>query len=54
MSEVLLERPRPHVALIRLNRPEQRNALSLSVRATLAETGPSRPAPTCASWRPGL
>ncbi|HCP53196.1 MAG: enoyl-CoA hydratase [Pseudomonadaceae bacterium] len=36
MSEVLLERPSPGVALIRLNRPEARNALSQSVREQLA------------------
>lgn len=37
MSLVLLERPRPHVALLRINRPEARNALSLPVREMLAE-----------------
>lgn len=37
MSDVLLEHPQPHVALLRLNRPEARNALSQSLRAQLAE-----------------
>ncbi|PYQ31730.1 MAG: enoyl-CoA hydratase [Acidobacteria bacterium] len=36
MSEVILERPHEHIAVIRLNRPEARNALSLPVRQTLA------------------
>jgi enoyl-CoA hydratase/carnithine racemase len=36
MSEVLLERPHDHIAVIRLNRPEARNALNLEVRQTLA------------------
>jgi enoyl-CoA hydratase/carnithine racemase len=36
MSEVLLERPHEHIAVIRLNRPEARNALNLEVRQTLA------------------
>lgn len=38
MSEVLLERPSPAVAIVRLNRPEVRNALNLSIRQQLAET----------------
>ncbi|MFC3172638.1 enoyl-CoA hydratase-related protein [Novosphingobium bradum] len=37
MSEVLEERPSQGVALLRLNRPEALNALSLSLRRTLAE-----------------
>lgn len=37
MSEVLLERPTDRVAVIRLNRPEARNALNVAVRQTLAE-----------------
>lgn len=37
MSEVLLERPLDGVAVVRLNRPEVRNALSLTVRELLAE-----------------
>ncbi|SFY19578.1 enoyl-CoA hydratase [Azotobacter vinelandii] len=38
MSEsVLVERPAPGVALIRLNRPKARNALNQEVRAALAE-----------------
>jgi enoyl-CoA hydratase/carnithine racemase len=36
MSEVLLERPHEHIAVIRLNRHEARNALNLEVRQTLA------------------
>ncbi|TXA16732.1 enoyl-CoA hydratase, partial [Mycobacterium tuberculosis variant bovis] len=32
MSVVLLEHPRPGVAVIRLNRPEARNALTTEVR----------------------
>jgi enoyl-CoA hydratase len=35
-SWVRLERPAPSVALIRLNRPERRNALSMAVRRRLA------------------
>jgi len=37
MTEVILERPHEHIAVIRLNRPEARNALSLGVRTALAE-----------------
>lgn len=38
MGEVLLvERPRPAVALLRLNRPEARNALNMELRRALAE-----------------
>lgn len=37
MSEVLLERPREAVALLRINRPEVRNALNQAVRRQLAE-----------------
>lgn len=37
MSEVVVERPDPRVAVIRLNRPEARNALNLAVRQTLAD-----------------
>ena len=37
MSEVLLERPAPGVALLRLNRPDARNALNLTVRQMLAD-----------------
>jgi enoyl-CoA hydratase/carnithine racemase len=37
MSEVILEMPTAGVALLRINRPEVLNALSLSVRALLAE-----------------
>jgi enoyl-CoA hydratase/carnithine racemase len=37
MSEVILERPDERIAVIRLNRPEARNALNLAVRQTLAE-----------------
>ncbi len=37
MSEVLLERPAEGVAVLRLNRPEVRNALNLNVRELLAD-----------------
>jgi len=37
MSEILEERPSEGVALLRINRPDVLNALSMSVRATLAE-----------------
>jgi enoyl-CoA hydratase/carnithine racemase len=37
MSEVLLERPHPHIALLRLNRPEARNALNVATRELLAK-----------------
>ena len=37
MTEVLLERPADGVALVRLNRPEQRNALNMAVRRQLAD-----------------
>lgn len=37
MSVVLLERPGPGVALLRLNRPERLNALNMAVRESLAE-----------------
>ncbi len=37
MAEVLVERPEPPVALITINRPERRNALSLAVRQLLAD-----------------
>ncbi|HJQ35859.1 MAG TPA: enoyl-CoA hydratase [Thermoanaerobaculia bacterium] len=37
MSEVILERPDERIAVIKLNRPEARNALNLPVRQTLAE-----------------
>lgn len=37
MSEVLVERPAPGVALVRINRPEARNALNTNVRTLLAE-----------------
>lgn len=36
MSEVLLERPGDGVAVLRLNRPEVRNALNMAVRTQLA------------------
>jgi enoyl-CoA hydratase/carnithine racemase len=37
MSVVLLERPAEHVALLRLNRPDARNALNMEVRRLLAQ-----------------
>lgn len=37
MSDVILEHPDEHIALIRLNRPEARNALSPTVRQILAD-----------------
>jgi len=37
MSEVLLERPVPDIAVVRLNRPEVRNALNMAVRQQLAD-----------------
>jgi enoyl-CoA hydratase/carnithine racemase len=37
VAEVLVERPEPPVALITINRPERRNALSLAVRQLLAD-----------------
>lgn len=36
-TEVLVERPAPGVAVIRINRPEARNALNQSVRVALAD-----------------
>jgi len=35
-SELILERPHEHVALLRLNRPQQRNALSTGLRNLIA------------------
>ena len=37
MSEVLVERPAAGVALVRINRPDVRNALNMAVRRKLAE-----------------
>src|SRR3546814_1154991 len=37
MSVVLLERPAEGVALVRINRPEARNALNMDVRRGIAE-----------------
>ncbi len=37
MSEVLLEKPADGIAVVRLNRPEVRNALNLTVRELLAK-----------------
>ena len=37
MAEVLVERPSEHVALVKLNRPEVRNALNLATRRLLAQ-----------------
>ncbi|MBV1916999.1 MAG: enoyl-CoA hydratase/isomerase family protein [Sphingomonadaceae bacterium] len=37
MSEVILSRPADHIAVIRINRPEAMNALSLDLRQNLAK-----------------
>lgn len=37
MTEVLLERPQQNIAVIRLNRPDARNALNAAVRQALAQ-----------------
>jgi len=37
VSDVILERPSDRVAIVRLNRPQARNALNLTVRELLAE-----------------
>jgi enoyl-CoA hydratase len=37
MSDVILERPDPAIAVLRLNRPQARNALNLAVRELLAQ-----------------
>lgn len=37
MSEVIVERPEEGIAIVRLNRPQVRNALNLSIRQELAE-----------------
>jgi enoyl-CoA hydratase/carnithine racemase len=37
MPEILVERPQEHVALVRLNRPEVKNALNIRARELLAE-----------------
>lgn len=37
MDELLVERPRTGVALLRINRPAQRNALSLQLRQAISE-----------------
>ena len=52
MSLTLLERPHAHVALLRLNRPEARNALNDPLRAELASQFEKLAAETGAS--PGL
>ena len=45
MSELLIERDRPGILLLRLNRPERRNALSTSLLTEIADAldaaGPS-------------
>ncbi|HEY4069579.1 MAG TPA: enoyl-CoA hydratase-related protein [Burkholderiaceae bacterium] len=35
MPDILIERPAPHVGLVRINRPEKRNALSVALRLEL-------------------
>jgi enoyl-CoA hydratase len=37
MSEIIVERPKEAVAIVRLNRPHVRNALNLAIRQELAE-----------------
>jgi enoyl-CoA hydratase len=37
VSDVLVERPSPAIAIVKINRPEARNALNMSVRRGLAE-----------------
>ena len=37
MAEILVEKPQAHVALIRINRPEVKNALNIRARELLAE-----------------
>ena len=37
MAQVLLERPSDAIAIVRLNRPEVRNALNLTIRQEMAE-----------------
>ncbi|THF59269.1 enoyl-CoA hydratase-related protein [Pseudothauera rhizosphaerae] len=37
MEEVIVERPAPYIAVVRLNRPQARNALGQALRAQLAE-----------------
>ena len=37
MPEILVERPQEHVALVRINRPEVKNALNIRSRELLAE-----------------
>ena len=37
MSAVLVEQPTPEIALVRLNRPEARNALDQETRGQLAQ-----------------
>jgi len=37
MSEVALEHPEEHIAVLRINRPQARNALNLAVREALAQ-----------------
>ena len=36
MSQIVLEKPAPGVALLRLNRPEALNALDMAIREELA------------------
>ncbi len=38
MSELLVERPDPAIAVLTLNRPDRRNALSISLRDKLSDT----------------
>jgi enoyl-CoA hydratase/carnithine racemase len=36
-DELLIETPAPHIVLLRINRPQVRNALNLAVRRGIAE-----------------
>lgn len=38
MSTIIVERPAPHVRVVRLNRPERRNAMSIELCLELTET----------------
>jgi len=57
MAELLLERPLPGVALLRLNRPEAKNALNMALRRRATLTGSQRSASRRSryfSWKPRI